>query len=167
MVTIQPPMSIRTLTSADRGSLVNVNGQFALAAVWPQDPQQRLSLALFEPATGIFHHAIYDDAEVLVFGSELIFEPELTSAGMPMIPGTTGCCGCEAFLYGAEVHIVMKLPAEPGPSYRLINLHSGALTGLKSNVTRGFSRWRLGCKGSEGQITWLLTVAPPETWSAS
>lgn len=165
MVTIQPAMSLRPLTSADLGSLVNVNGQFAIVACSPQDPQQRLLLALFEPATGIFHHAIYDGSEVLVFGSELIFEPELASAGMLMMPGTTGCCGCEAFLYGAEVHIAMKLPVGSGPPYRLINLHSGALTGLKNDVTCGFSRWRLGSKGSEDQITWLLTVAPPETWS--
>ena len=75
MVTIEPAMSIRPLTAADRGSLVNVNGQFAIVAFSPQDPQQRLLLSLYEPATGAFHHVIYDGSDALVFGSELIFEP--------------------------------------------------------------------------------------------
>jgi hypothetical protein len=163
MLVMKPPMSHRALLPTDSGALVHLGGKLAIVAVSPQDPQRRLQLAVFDAASGIFGRGIYEGGDVIVFGPELVFEPDLTSADMSMLPGQGP--GSAVYLRGDDVHIVMNLARGRESTHRFVNLRTGIISAADSQVNCGFCRWRLGCKGPEDQLTWLLTVAPPEKWS--
>jgi hypothetical protein len=149
----RPQFSSRELSGpADVGLLVHVNGRFAIVGVSPQDPQKRFQLAAFDATVKTFTHEMYNGATALVFGGELIFEPDLSNPTTEEPPQLAS--GSKVFFDGKEFYVVLQLVQ--GKDWRLLTLGSGTIVQWNGNRMHMFPRYRLGVADDDGEIRWLF-----------
>jgi hypothetical protein len=129
------------------GSLVHVNGHFAVVALAPQDPNKTLMLAAFEK--GSFMHRMYGGETALIFSGDLLFEPDVSQPTIEDSPKPNS--GCDVFFDGKELYVVVKLAS--ATDWRLLTLGSGHLVSLNTRQMHVFPRYRLGVTGADGETS--------------
>lgn len=155
-LTTRPRMTSKQLSGpGDVGLYINLEGQFAIVSVAPQDPNKRLTLSAFDRTAKRFEHRFYEGDQVLVFAGERVFEPDL-SKPVGIAPPDANA-GPTAFLgEDGAVYIVMR--TMDGSDWRLVSLVSGQIVKWGGSPMFAFENWCLGVIGSDGHFVPLLRI---------
>jgi hypothetical protein len=155
MLKMRPQLESRPLNGpADVGLLTQIAGDFAISAVFANDPERRLQFVAFDPATKAFTHHEYSGETALIFRGEVLFEPDLSRPIPERTPSLIA--GSDVFFDGKELYVVVRL--QNRTDWRLVTLGGGNIVTSNDQPMHVFPSYRMGVRSADGDIAWVFQV---------
>jgi hypothetical protein len=150
VLTIEPAISVKSLSSVKPGTFAIVDGAYAFVLAPAKQPTLRM-LAVYDKSDSKFKYKYADTSpSIIEFSGNVVLQPDFSTT-FEARPSQTSTM--ELFLDGSRPSIVVHLPSD----FRLLDLASGQLDSGQRSEMKAFGKWTVGVRDSSSAP--VLTVA--------